>query len=217
MAPVKCYNAQAVCRKRIVKKIKDTEYSALRMELIHYDTACLTILGSLLTAAAAGYGFIAEKQTYYLLPLLSAIWFVGYFYMLDKRISILKIALYIQTKFETHKEGYFWESWLANDGSYLENRKLCLPKEVCLSRLNFFLEPEWIEFFLLQGVNILNAGWLWQIVFTSKTPPFALCGLTTGLSILSSAVSNLAIASYRSFKARKRKFSKIDILLTHKK
>ena len=87
----------------------NSEYNALRTELIHHDRSCLTILQFLLTASTAIYGLVStEKFDSSLLILLSIIWFIGFLYIIEKRSTIKRITYYIKTQIEDKKNFIFW-------------------------------------------------------------------------------------------------------------
>ena len=142
---------------------------SLRRELVHYDAACLTILGSLITASAAIYGVVSDpnKHPYGLLCALDAIWLVGFIYIIDKRSSIIRIALYIKMRFESSvsmfdgEENYYyeWETWLDSSGKVLNGLKSGLPQKACTDILPI-VDPINVEFTLLVLVCIINTIWL---------------------------------------------------------
>ena len=149
-----------------------SEYTALRTELVHYDKLCLTILGSLLTISTAVYGIVADKGTFQLLPPLSIVWVVGFVYILDKRSSIVRIALYLRVYFESSDKDFGWESWL-RDKSFCAS-KCCkglrskdLSKHVCLHALPL-KDPIHVEYFLLVSTLVANVAWLWALGFSNS-------------------------------------------------
>ena len=183
----------------------EAEYRALRTELIHYDNACLTILGLMLTASTAIYGLVSDKSIYPLLFLLSIIWSVGFPYILDKRASNLKIALYIKIHVESCDNDFFWETWLQNKGllnntgnrhSVNEKAKAEYPKG--LDDLPI-VDPVKIEFALLATTHIVNVAWLW--LAKDSQQPLAIT--TTILAIISLYRSFFRMYHYLSFDSKK--------------
>ena len=189
---------------------EDAEYTTLRTEIMHYDKACLTILGFLLVLSTSVYGLVAEKGTFSLLLLLSIIWSVGFRYILDKRLSILRIALYLQVCFESSDRGFWWESWLTKDGVRLHQK--C--KGVNHSGLKTLpaRDPIYLEFFLLFTTLVVNVIWIWMLSadraqVTSLTVPNdpqltvrVLAILTTIFFLISSVWNWSLVIRYRSFK-----------------
>ena len=129
----------------------NSEYNALRTELLHHDRSCLTILQFLLTDSTAIYGLVSTTQVgSFLLILLSIIWFIGFLYMVEKRSTIKRITFYIKTQIEDKRISSFgWEKWSFN------NRKE--PPEMSLPKIS----PPKIEFALLTITNIVNCTWFW--------------------------------------------------------
>ena len=91
----------------------NSEYNALRTELLHHDRSCLLIISFLFTASVTIYGLVStEKFDSSLLILLSIVWFIGFLYIVEKRSTIKRISFYIKTKFETRNSSTFnWETW----------------------------------------------------------------------------------------------------------
>ncbi len=135
----------------------DSEYNALRTELIHHDRSCLTILQFLLTASTAIYGLVSTtKVDSSLLILLSIIWFTGFLYIVEKRSTIRRISCYIRTEIESKNKVIGWEEWCFKDRN--EKFKTYLPK----------ISPLQIELSLLTTANIVNILWLFLDYFNSK-------------------------------------------------
>lgn len=154
------------------------EYTALRTELIHHDSSCLSILGLLLASSTAIYGLVANQNTFPLLLLLSIIWLIGFLYIVEKRASIRRIAFYIQTCIELSDSTFQWETW-----SRHSRTNLSLPT----------VSPLKIEFALLLIVNSVNTVWLW-----AEGNIWLAVGATT-LLLTSLVWSSLIIKKYYAF------------------
>ena len=151
---------------------KTAEYAALRRELVHYDRTCLTLLSLLLVLSTTVYGLVAQKDLFLLLALLSIAWFVGFCFIVDKRICILIIALYMQLHFEVPSKGFFWETWLRSGGLRLPfDQAKGAQIENSLSELQD-INPVNIEFVLLFFTLLINAVWFcWVCVFSNHAQP----------------------------------------------
>lgn len=142
---------------------EDAEYTALRTEIVHYDRSCLTILGSLLTLSTAVYGLVAQSGTFYLLLILSVIWTVGFQYIVDKRASILRIALYLQIYFDGLNRNFWWESWLVSDGLCLSAQNPTQVQHHKGLSLLPIKDPVHVEFILLLVTLLVNTIGMWML------------------------------------------------------
>jgi len=134
----------------------DAEYNSLRTELIHHDRTCLTILGLLLTASTAIYGLVVNKDLFYLLILLSVIWYVGFLYLVEKRSNIKRISFYIQIQAETEDSDLNWESWSRNYRYEINaNHVFYLPSR----------SPLKLEYSLAIITLIVNCAWFCYLIF----------------------------------------------------
>ncbi len=154
------------------------EYNALRTELIHHDSACLTILGLLLAATTAIYGVVANQQIFPLLIMLSVLWGIGFLYIVEKRATIRRISFYIQTQLETSNSDLSWEAWSRTNRSGMD-----LPT----------VSPLKIERTLLVIANLVNTIWLW----ISATISLAI--IATVVALISLIWSQLILNRYYKF------------------
>ena len=159
-------------------KSNEAEYSALRTELIHHDSSCLTILGLLLAATTAIYGVVANQQIFPLLIMLSVLWGVGFLYIVEKRATIRRISFYIQTQLEPSNNDLSWEAWSRTNRSGMD-----LPT----------VSPLKIERTLLVIANLVNTIWLW------KSASISLAIIATVVALISLIWSQLILNRYYKF------------------
>lgn len=172
-------------------KSNTAEYSALRTELIHHDSACLTILGLLLAATTAIYGVVANQQIFPLLIMLSVIWGIGFLYIVEKRATIRRISFYIQTQLEKSSSSLGWEAWSRKSRPSME-----LPT----------VSPLKIERTLLVIANVVNTIWLWI------SAPTSLAIIAAVITLISFIWSQLILNRYYKF-SRKNKGEQTQIIL----
>ncbi|MEL6553724.1 MAG: hypothetical protein AAFP00_10565 [Bacteroidota bacterium] len=196
---------------------REIEYLTLRRELVHYDAACLTILGSLITASAAIYGVVSdpERHPYGLLCGLDVIWLIGFMYIVDKRSSIIRIALYIKMRFEgsnSIREGeelcyYEWETWLDSSGRILNGRESGLCEDSCTDSLPI-VDPTWIEFVLLVFVCLVDTAWLVFVGYQSswELSLVLLSFLSLFLLLVSIVIGFSQLKRYLGFREMKKTF-----------
>lgn len=131
----------------------DNEYDSLRDEIIHSDKFCFTIITSLFTLTTIFYGFLLKSTNnlFILLPAISLICFIGFFYITDKRFVILRIVGFFMEKYSPYN---IWDKWnVKHSGKIKEYKKDSPPNEdIIYPRIN----PYTLEFSLIIGIMGIN-------------------------------------------------------------
>ena len=95
-------------------------------------------------------------------------WLIGFLYIVDKRSSVIRIALYIKQRFEDPNKGggsedtgcyYDWEHWLDSGGRELNGFDSELADKNCTDTLSI-IDPTMIEFLLLSLIGCVNTIYL---------------------------------------------------------
>lgn len=110
---------------------KRTEWVNLRNEISNQDGLCQTILAFLMTVSMTSYTLYFEGTSkadgaggIILLGASSLVWLLGYYYLLEKRFLIGRMAYYLRTEVEQKDLGLNYETWVADNRGTLEKRFL---------------------------------------------------------------------------------------------
>lgn len=173
-----------------ISQNRQLEYEVLRNEIIQSDRTCLAVMGSLIVITGGMGALFLNSKLPMVGVFLNAVWYLGFWYLSEKRFAIKRIAFYLREKIEKSEEGFGWET--ATQNSRVELRPV----------LRF--GPYYLEIcacWLTQiGVCIIGLD---QKIWTPMNPFFMMCVLLAGgFTIL----AVMTLRAYRHYNERLIKY-----------
>ncbi|MCP4568332.1 MAG: hypothetical protein GY841_12210 [FCB group bacterium] len=91
---------------------KETEFNALRAEMLHSDRTCLLIMGYLISITGAAGTLFIEKDMDFAGFIIAPIWIIAFWYFSEKRFVIKALGKYIELEIESkYQNNYGWQKY----------------------------------------------------------------------------------------------------------